>query len=257
MELVIVSGAGQGIGRAISIELGKCGISILCISKSNNCVKTTEEIIQNGGKAESLILDIENYNETEKKISNWISSSSYKRIGVVLAAAILGPKGPIAASSLENWHKTFKVNLLGNIAILRGILPRMLKNKFGRIITFAGGGSAYAFPIFPAYSASKTAIVRTTENINEDLKGKGDFAVVCLAPGAVQTKMLDEVSQSGAEVRTIVDISEPINFVKEFINSKTCGFSGSLIHVRDNWKNYLNTSFELKNSSMWKLRRIE
>lgn len=122
---------------------------------------------------------------------------------------------------------------------------------------FSGGGAAYSFPIFPAYSASKTAMVRITENINEDLKGKGDFAIVCLAPGAVETEMLKEVRLAGAEVKTVVEISEPLTFVQEFINAKSCSFSGSLVHVRDNWKDYLNSNKSLGEDTHWKLRRIE
>ena len=133
----------------------------------------------------------------------------------------------------------------------------MLENQFGRIVTFAGGGSAYQFPAFPAYSASKTAIVRITENIHEDLKDKGDFSIVCLAPGAVETDMLKEVRLSGAQIKTTVDILEPVDFVKEFIISTSCSLSGRFVHVRDDWKEYLKTDKSLQNDSLWKLRRIE
>ena len=257
VDAVIISGAGRGIGREIALDFGKSGIPVVCISKSKSCEETASTIKGSSGTAESIILDIEDCKKTKQTISDWVSKTSYKKLGVILAAAILGPKGPITNIELKEWDKCHKINVLGNLAVLNALLPNMIENKFGRIITFAGGGSAYAFPTFPAYSATKTAMVRITENINEDIKNKGDFAIVCLAPGAVETDILKEVRSSGAEVRTVVSVSETVTFAKEFINSSSCGFSGAFVHVRNNWKDYLNSNNQLKDDSFWKLRRIE
>lgn len=150
-----------------------------------------------------------------------------------------------------------RVNLNGNFAVLKGLLPKMIENKFGRIVAFAGGGAAYQYPLFKAYSASKTAIVRTVENLHEEFKGYGDFSIVALAPGAVETDTLRSVRKAGAEVKTVVDISEPVTFVREFLESERCNISGSFVHVRDNWRYYLNSNNQLSQDSLWKLRRIE
>ena len=254
MDLVVITGAGQGIGKAIALDFGMRNMPVLCISKSANARRTKEEILKKGGIAESLIMDISNYEKTKTLISKWVSKKSYKKIGVVLAAGILGPTG---FKDFKGWDDCYKINGIGNTALLYALVPRMIENKFGRIVAFAGGGSAYPYPLFPAYSASKTAMVRTVENIHEDLKNKGDFAIVCLAPGATETNMLKKVREAGAEVKTVVDISEPVTFVREFILSKSCGFSGAFIHVRDNWKDYLNNERKLVTGSLWKLRRIE
>ena len=257
IDLAIITGAGRGIGRAIAIDIGKDNIPVLCISQSNSSNETKEEIIKNGGKAESLVLDIKDYDNTEKVIASWISKSNSKKLAVILVAGVLGPKGTLTNLLLKEWEECHRVNVLGNLAVLKALMPRMIENKFGRIITFAGGGSAYANPTFPAYSATKTAIVRITENINEDLKGKGDFAIVCLAPGAIETDMLKQYKSAGGEIKKMVDISQPVEFVKTFIHSKTCSFSGALVHVTNNWKDYLDTSKQFEGESKWKLRRIE
>ena len=256
IDAVLISGAGRGIGRAIALNLAKTGIFILCISKSKSCTETANEIISTGGKAEALELDIRDYEKTEKAVSDWSKKVDYKNIGLVLAAGILGPKGPLTESSLKEWDDCHRVNVLGTLAIIKSLMPLMLKNKFGRIITFAGGGAAYPNPTFPAYSETKTAMVRITENINEDLKDKGDFSIVCLGPGAIETDMLKEVKRLGGVVKTTANISEPVEFVKEFLTSTTCGFSGSFVHVRNNWKDYLNSKNKIEDS-FWKLRRTE
>jgi len=255
IDALVVTGAGQGIGKAVALEIGNNGIPILCISKSLNAQRTKQEIVKGRGIAESLVFDISDYKAAEKKIAKWISRKPYKKIGVVLAAGTLGSTG--SSGSLKQWDDCYKVNVLGNLAVLNALLPRMIKNKFGRIVAFAGGGSGYAYPDFPAYSASKTAMVRTVENYHELLKNKGDFSIVCLAPGAIETNMLRQIRAKGGEIRTVTDISEPLEFISAFLNSNICGFSGRFVHVRDNWKDYINTNKKLDSETKWKLRRIE
>lgn len=257
IDIVVITGAGRGIGRGIALDFGKRGVNVLCISKTKNSTLVSRAINKNGGSAESLALDLSDYEKTYTTLSKWVKKRSYKRYALILAAAVLGPRGPITKSSLEKWDDCHRVNVLGNLAVIKSILPVMIKNKFGRIITFAGGGSAYPFPTFPAYSATKTAIVRIAENLYEDLKQRGDFIVVCLAPGAVATDMLEEVREAGAEVRSTVDITKPIKFVREVVNARKCAFSGAFVHVNNDWKEYLNSNKKLKSDSYWRLRRIE
>lgn len=256
MNCIIITGAGSGIGKAAALELGKNGFHVLCISKSGRCSDTAAQINKEGGSAESLIMDIADHALVKRKLSKWLISKKHVCLGVVLAAGILGPQGPLEKSSISEWGECLNVNILGNLAVLRQVLSSMIKNQFGRIVFFGGGGAAYAYPLFPAYAASKSAIVRICENLHEDLKTKGSFSVVCLAPGANDTEMLKRIREAGAEIRTVVDIAEPVNFIISFILSKKCNFSGCFVHVRDEWAIYLDSNNKLKENK-WKLRRIE
>ncbi len=256
-DVVVVTGAGRGIGRSICIELAKNGIPLLCISRSESVLNTEKEIRLYHNNVESMILDISDYEKTESSLKNWLSKTNYKNIGVVLAASVLGDKFDVSSFNAKEWNEVLSVNVVGNFTVLGALIPRMFENKYGRIVAFSGGGSAYAYPIFSAYSASKTAVVRTVENFAEVLKDKGDFAIAALAPGAVDTDMLKKVRSFGAVVKTTVDISEPTNFVREFLFSDKCNFSGSFVHVRDEWGKYLNSDLELINEDMFKLRRID
>lgn len=257
VDAVIVSGAGRGIGKAIALKIGEAGIPVICVSKSDNAEATRQEIIKQGGQAFAIKQDISDYSETEKKVNDFLRRQEYKRLGIILAAGITGGKGGISDSELKNWEKAYQVNLLGNFAIIKGALPVMLKSGFGRIVTFAGGGSAYAYPVFSAYSASKTAVVRATENLHQELSSKGDFSCVCLAPGAVDTDLLNEVRAAGALVKTTVGINEAVEFVSQFLKSTHCAFSGRFVHVRDGWKTKLDDKSAVLPPDFWLLRRIE
>jgi len=256
-DLVVITGAGRGIGKAIAIEIASQNIPVLCISRSDNVRITEKEIERKGFKAESLVLDIGDLKNTEKVMKEWIKKKTFKKIGVVLAASVLGKKFNITNFDPYEWDEVIRVNVTGNFTVLGAFIPLMLENQYGRIVAFSGGGSAYAYPIFSAYSASKTAVVRTVENFAKEFEGKGNISIAALAPGAVDTDMLKLVRNAGAEVKTTVGINEPVNFVKEFILSESCNFSGCFVHVRDVWKEYLNNDNKLKNNDFWTLRRID
>jgi NAD(P)-dependent dehydrogenase (short-subunit alcohol dehydrogenase family) len=256
-ELVIVTGAGRGIGRSIALEFGSQGAEVLCISRSEKVEETAAKIREDGGKAEALRLDLADFEHTGKSLAAWFTGKHYKRIGAVLAAGSLGPSGSLATTSLAEWDLAFRSNVLGNLAVAQAALPAMLEAKFGRLVFFAGGGAAYGYPLFPAYAISKTALVRAVENLHEDLKDAGDFAVAILAPGAVDTEILAAVRAQGGYVKTTVAMEEPVGFVHAFINASTVGFSGSFVHVRDEWAPFLNSGKQPEKKDQWKLRRVE
>jgi NAD(P)-dependent dehydrogenase (short-subunit alcohol dehydrogenase family) len=256
-DLVIVTGAGRGMGRAIASEMGRRGVAVLCISRTESCLETAATIRAAGGTADAIPLDLADYVKVGEVVADWIDGRAYKRIGAVLAAGTLGPSGPLWETPLEEWDAALRVNVLGNLAVARASMPKMRENHFGRLLFFAGGGAAYANPTFPAYAIAKTALVRAVENLHEDLKDAGDFAVAILAPGAVDTEMLAQVRAKGGEVRTTVPIEEPVAFTSAFLLASDCGFSGCFVHVRDEWRPLLEPARKLPKKDLWKLRRVE
>jgi len=254
IDAVIVTGASRGLGRAVALRFGAARIPVLCIARSDSG-STRDEIIAAGGTADTCQLDLAQPQIAENLVSRWISERLYKRIGVVLAAGALGDGGGLVEADLADWSRTFNINVLGNLAVVRALLPRMLSAKFGRIVTIAGGGAAYAYPLFCAYAISKTAMVRATENLHIELKGHGDFLTVCLAPGAMDTLMLQRVRTAGSEIRTLVPLGESVTFIWEFLHAQDCAFSGRFIHVRDDWRTWLRSG--VLEEDRWLLRRIE
>jgi 3-oxoacyl-[acyl-carrier protein] reductase len=255
-DAVVVTGAGRGIGRAVALAVADDGVPVLCLARTATAQATRDVIRERATPADALSIDLADHQQVESAVANWIVGRPYRRLGVVLAAAELGPIGPLEASDLSAWGHAFAVNVLGNLAVVRGLLPRMLESCFGRIVFFGGGGAAYEYPVFPAYACSKAALVRAVENLHEDLRDRGDFSVVCLAPGAVETDMLGEVRVAGAEVRTTGSLADPIRFVRAFLTSPRSSLSGRFVHVRDPWADVLDESTDLA-ADLWKLRRVE
>jgi 3-oxoacyl-[acyl-carrier protein] reductase len=257
LDTIVITGAGRGIGKASALDLAKTGAHILCISQSSNAEDTAELIRADGHSASSLQMDLADYTRAEFAMGEWIAQHASERIGVVLAAAILGAAGPLIGTDLKTWDLAYRAGVLGNLAVLKALLPSMYMTRFGRIVGFAGGGSAFANPTFPAYSAAKTAMVRAIENLHEDIKDKGNLATVCLAPGAVETDMLQQVRDAGGAVKTRVGMEEPVGFIHRFLTAESCAFSGCFVHVRDSYQHLLNGTDRPETDNQWKLRRIE
>ena len=255
LDAVIVTGAGRGLGRAVAEMAGALSVPVLCLARTDSAEAARDAIRAAGGQAESLCVDLTELETVTERVGQWIAGQSFRRLALVLAAGAVGPAGGLIDGDVRDWARTAQTNLFGNFAVLKALLPRMCEARFGRIVTLAGGGAAYAYPLFSGYAASKAAVVRATENLDAELRGRGDFLTVCLAPGAMETGMLAQVRAAGAEVRTTVPVAEPVEFVRRFIHAETCGFSGRFVHVRDNWQDWLKA--ETVPGEQWLLRRVE
>jgi len=232
----LLTGAGSGIGQAIALRLAERKIPMLLVGRPHSIEKTCAMVHARGGSAELVPGDLNNYEAIREPLSAIISAQGQCRWGVVLAAAMLGD------SSLASYEKVFRTNVVGNLAVLEACLPQMTQAGFGRVVFFAGGGAAYAYPAFPAYALSKVSTVRLVENLAATYRPASGLSFVCLAPGAVDTPLLAKVMAAGGEVKTKTNIAEPVGFVEAYLRASSCSLSGRYIHVRDDWVPYLDGS---------------
>jgi len=118
--------------------------------------------------------------------------------GLVCAAALLDPIGPIGSYAVADFRRTLEVNLLGTLLAITTCLPGLRASR-GAIVTFSGGGATAPLPRFDAYAASKAGVVRLTENIAAELENEGVRAN-CVAPGFVATDIHQSTLAAGPEV---------------------------------------------------------
>ena len=113
-------------------------------------------------------------------------------------AGIYGPKGLTEDVTWDEWEQAIRVNLFGSVLCCRAVLPHFRANGYGKIIQLSGGGATAPLPRLSAYAASKAAVVRFAETLAEELRGTG-IDVNAIAPGALNTRLLDEVLEAGPE----------------------------------------------------------
>lgn len=248
LDLVIVTGASRGIGASISKKCSEIAKEMMLISSSGN---------SDVSDAQNIKLDLQDYCNTYLVMKDVLSKKqNIKSIGIVLAAAQLGEYGGLLETDLHDWEKIYKINVLGNLAVVKACGDIIKSGAKTRIVFFGGGGAAFPNLEFPNYGATKCAIVREAEALATELSKINDnVSVISLAPGAVATQMLDQVKAHGGEIRTVTDISEPTTFVYRFLidyfNSKK--LNGRFLHVRDDIE---TMDFE-KNKDLCTLRRIQ
>jgi NAD(P)-dependent dehydrogenase (short-subunit alcohol dehydrogenase family) len=118
--------------------------------------------------------------------------------GLVCAAAILDPIGPVGGYALSDFRRTLEVNVLGTLLAIWTCLPG-LRTSGGSVVTFSGGGATAPLPRFDAYAASKVAVARLTENMAGDLAEAG-VRINCVAPGFVATGIHKSTLAAGPQL---------------------------------------------------------
>jgi NAD(P)-dependent dehydrogenase (short-subunit alcohol dehydrogenase family) len=188
---------------------------------------------------------------------------------LINAAGVQSPIGAFVDNDPLDWEHTIQVNLLGPVRLIHAVLPGMVAKRRGKIINFSGGGATAPRPNFSAYAASKAALVRFTETLAWELKPH-NIQVNAVAPGAVNTKMLDEVlaagEQAGAEYRQALERTKaggtPVELIcglVSFLTSSASGcLTGKLISApHDPWRDWAGKAEELNATPLYTVRRLD
>ena len=195
-SVAIITGGGRGIGRAIACLFASEGAKVVIVSRTENEVKkAVDEIRGNGGIALGLPGDVSNILSVEQVVDE--TTRNFSTIDILVNdAAVQCPIGPFVNTDMKEWIRNFEINFFGTAMLCKAVLPVMMEKRKGKIINLSGGGSTLPRPFFCAYGVSKTAVVRFTETLADEVR---DFniQVNAIAPGAVNTRMLEEVISAG------------------------------------------------------------
>lgn len=271
-KVAIVTGGSRGIGKAVVVSLAKAGCKVVVASIVSPDLKNLQkELLQDGFRIDIKKVDVSDYAQVQRVVRAVVKKFGTVDI-LVNAAGIYGPIGLFKDNDIKKWAQTLQVNLLGTVNCVHAVLPIMMKNKSGKIIDFSGGGAVNSFPNFSGYATSKAAVVRFTETVAEELKPY-NVQINAIAPGAVNTKLLDESLEAGKKAvgekfyAKIIQQKKDggdspqlaVDLILFLISDKSFNLTGKLISAKwDNWKNWKKEDIEkIKNSSEYNLRRID
>ena len=269
----IITGANRGFGLEIAKKFVEEGASVLICGRDEDQVALAVDSLRKLTSSEQTVVGVPLDVSKEENVKQMINVAidTLKRIDIVVNnAGIYGPKGLIEDVDSGEWVSAIHINLLSVFFMCKGILPHMKKNNAGKIINLSGGGATAPLPRISAYAASKAAVVRLTETLAEECR---EYAIDinAVAPGALNTRLLDEILESGPDVvgkafyekalKQKADGGTPLQLGAELCvylaSSASDGITGKLISAPwDPWQNLAQYRDELINSDIYTLRRI-
>lgn len=269
----LITGANQGLGLAIAEAYLAAGAHLtLCARTVAKLIETGQALRAKAGAGQKVfwqVCDVSNASEVTSLIT-----AAQREIGpidiLINNAGVQRPICPFEEADWNEWTQAFSTNVFGPALFCRELIPLFKKQGHGKIINLSGGGATAPLPRISAYAASKAALVRLTETLAQELK---DFHIDinAIAPGALNTRMLDDVLQAGPEkvgqayyTRAMQQRDkggaspERAAQLCVFLGStRSDGITGKLISAQwDPWETLDTRRDELTGSDIYTLRRI-
>ncbi|MGZ5279168.1 MAG: SDR family NAD(P)-dependent oxidoreductase [Pseudobdellovibrionaceae bacterium] len=272
-KVALITGANQGLGLEIAQHYVQAGAKVFLCARNQAMLEEARisllKLPNTEGRVASLACDISVESDVTKVVEQTIKQ--FGRIDILVNnAGVYGPKGAIEDVDWVQWVSAIQINLMGSVLMSRAVLPHFKRQKKGKIIQLSGGGATNPLPFISAYAVSKAAIIRYCETLAEEVR-EFQIDVNAIAPGPLNTRMLDEVLQAGPEkvgatfyqkaIKQKEQGGAPLNKGAElavFLGSQQSdGITGKLISaVWDDWENFPSHKEQLKSSDVYTLRRI-
>jgi NAD(P)-dependent dehydrogenase (short-subunit alcohol dehydrogenase family) len=198
----LITGGTQGLGLEIARHYLQAGIAGVCIcGRDPGALSAAREqlceVAADGQHVMAEVADVSSAADVEALVATSLERFPDLTI-LVNNAGVYGPKGSIEDIDWNEWARAIEINLLGSVLPARALASHFKRRGYGKIVQLSGGGATNPLPGLSAYAASKAGAVRFAETLAEELR-EHHVDVNSVAPGALNTRMLDEVLAAGPE----------------------------------------------------------
>ena len=190
---ICITGAGNGIGRAIAIAMGKEGYNVVCADIDlNQANETLEIVLDNNGNGLSIEIDVTKSTDIKKMIKDTVVK--YGSLDILVNNAGVTRTSKIMDLTEDDWDWIHNVNAKGTFFCLQAAAKQMIKqNNGGRIINMASvGGKGFVDVSNAIYAASKGAVISLTKTAAQEL-AKHEITVNSICPGITYTNILSDI----------------------------------------------------------------
>lgn len=195
----LVTGAGQGVGRAVALTLASVGADVVVNDViGERAAQVAEEIVAAGGNATSVAFDVTDYDA----VSSSVAAAGDIDI-LVNNAGNAGTGGfadmvPFHESDPESWDRYLRVNLIGVMHCMRAVLPSMVRREQGRVVTIVSDAGRYGDQRLAAYAAAKSGAAGLCRSVAREV-GRYGITVNCVALGTIRTPTTEGDAALGAD----------------------------------------------------------
>jgi 3-oxoacyl-[acyl-carrier protein] reductase len=256
LTTALVTGGGRGIGQGVALRLAKEGMRVAISARSAD--QLAETVRLSGGEILAVTADVSKPDDVRAMVAR--VENQFGPIDLLINnAGIGGPLTPFLDASPDAWWKTLEVNLRGPYLCCREVLPGMIARRAGRIINVASGAGTYPIPDMSAYVASKTALIRLSEQLAMEMKPHG-ISVFPIRPGVVRTSMADEARDAIPLVKKILDEGQDVttdvvaDLVLFLASGKADRLSGRLLSVNEDLPEILRRAEDVERDELYVLR---
>ncbi|MBG6107821.1 SDR family oxidoreductase [Frigoribacterium sp. CG_9.8] len=205
----IITGAGQGIGRALALEFGRRGGHLLLVGRQQNTLAETAGLVTAaGGTSEILVEDLTQPGAAERILQ---AVASWDTVDLLVNNAGNVRAGRLELASDADVHSMITLNLTAPILLTKAMLPALRQSGTGRgsiLLNIASGIALVGMPFYSVYAATKSGLARFGESLRRELIGTG-VHVATVYPGATETAMMSSQNAGadlGWERRSLDDV---------------------------------------------------
>lgn len=185
MKTIFITGATRGIGRETALLFARKGWRVFGCGRDAAKIDEVNAIAKKENLAlEVFRMDVTKQDEIDRGMARLMEATNGNGPDVLVNNAGYQELCPVEDLSLDGWRAQFETNVLGYLAMIQRLAPRMRERKQGRIINIASIAGRVTFPVYGAYSASKHAIEAISDALRMELKPFG-VKVVIVEPGPI------------------------------------------------------------------------
>jgi NAD(P)-dependent dehydrogenase (short-subunit alcohol dehydrogenase family) len=189
----VVTGGAQGIGRAIAERFLASGASVALWDRDAALVESTARDLSSRGVLRAVTMDVTSASEVEAATRTTVEALGGVDI-LVANAGIGGSSLPLWEYPPDAWRQVIEIDLIGVYLCCRSIVPLMIAQRYGRIVSVASIAGKEGNPNSSAYSAAKAGVIALTKSLGKELAAY-DIAVNCITPAAARTRILEQLTQ--------------------------------------------------------------